>query len=251
MKNNENVKKAIYKIYMLIRILAIFTAIIILLINSYLIIKDFRNDQIFSRLVFSYNIIKLCVTEAFLFFLILFPYKLESISIFAFLYTGVMLYTDPLNILSIMTFFLGFLSLYFRGLLRKHKIAKGLALGLTFIFVLFSNLRYGRIFFLEDFTSKLSCTVICILIFIFIVMEGKMHRSENPVLDLSQYPELTERDKEWIELALSQEKYDTIARHYSLSPNYVKNRMRVIFKILDVPDRLGLLAAYSGWTIKK
>jgi len=70
-------------------------------------------------------------------------------------------------------------------------------------------------------------------------------------LDLSEYPDLTERDKEWIELALSQEKYDSIARRYNLSPNYAKKRKRVIFKILEVPDRLSVISEYSGYIVKK
>jgi hypothetical protein len=31
----------------------------------------------------------------------------------------------------------------------------------------------------------------------------------------------------------------------------VKNRMRLIFKVLDVSDRIGFMATYGGYEIKK
>lgn len=239
------------KIYFLIRLAAIISAIIILIVNGYLLARELQYDKIFTSLIFNYIFINFVTVEVFLIVLIIFPYKFESIAVFAFLYTGILLYADPLNLICVPMYFLGILSLYLRGLLKSRKRLKIILLSIGAGIMLFSNIRYGWIFFLEDFVSKITCCIVCILIFMFFVMEKSRARDNNPVLDLTVYTELTERDKEWIELALSQEKYDTIARKYNLSPNYVKNRMRVIFKILGVPDRLALISAYSGWNLKK
>ena len=239
------------KIYTLIRISSILCAIIIFLVNIYILLHERRFDKIFSKLSFTYRLFNTICVEIFLIILIIFPYKFESIAIYAFLYTGILLYSDPLNILSVPMYFLGILSLYKRGLLRKYKAVKITILSLGAVILLFSNLRYGTVYFLEDFGNKICCMLICFLIFIFVLMDKNTNRENTITLDLSRFPELTERDKEWVELALSQEKYDSIARKYNLSPNYVKNRMRVIFKIIGVPDRLALLAAYSGCSIKK
>lgn len=238
-------------LYFLIRLVAIISAVIILGLNIMLLLREYRYDKIFSRLIFGYRFISTIMTEIFLIVLIIFPYKFEAIAVFAFFYTGVLLYADPLNPLSVLIYFLGIVSLYIRGLLKKKRILKSILISSGVIVILFSNIRYGWFFFLEDFENKIICCIVCVLIFIFIVLEKNKLKQNKCLLDLSLFPELTQRDKEWIEMALSQEKYDTIARQYNLSPNYVKNRMRVIFKVLGVPDRLALIAKYSGCSVKK
>ena len=248
MKKTEGLENILY---FLIRLVAIISAVIILGLNIMLLLREYRYDKIFSRLIFGYRFISTIMTEIFLIVLIIFPYKFEAIAVFAFFYTGVLLYADPLNPLSVLIYFLGIVSLYIRGLLKKKRILKSILISSGVIVILFSNIRYGWFFFLEDFENKIICCIVCVLIFIFIVLEKNKLKQNKCLLDLSLFPELTQRDKEWIEMALSQEKYDTIARQYNLSPNYVKNRMRVIFKILEVPDRLALIAKYSGCSVKK
>lgn len=238
------------KIYVLIRLIAIISSFVILFVNAYLIYRDWEHDRAFAELVLSYRFLLAGATEIFLLSLSVFPYKFELVAVFAFLYTGILLYADPLNLLCVPIFFLGVLSLYFRGLLRRNKGPKIVCVSAGIVLVLFSNYRYGRIFFLDDFCSKLCGCVVCLLMFMFILIERNKNSSGARVLDLSRYPELTERDKAWIVLALSQEKYDTIARKYKLSPNYVKNRMRILFRILGVPDRLALLASFGGYEVK-
>ena len=248
MKKTEGLENILY---FLIRLVAIISAVIILGLNIMLLLREYRYDKIFSRLIFGYRFISTIMTEIFLIVLIIFPYKFEAIAVFAFFYTGVLLYADPLNPLSVLIYFLGIVSLYIRGLLKKKRMLKSILISSGVIVILFSNIRYGWFFFLEDFENKIICCIVCVLIFIFIVLEKNKLKQNKCLLDLSLFPELTQRDKEWIEMALSQEKYDTIARQYGLSPNYVKNRMRHIFKILGIPDRLALIAKYSGCSVKK
>lgn len=238
-------------LYFLIRLAAAISAVIILGVNIVLLLREYRYDKIFTRLIFGYRFICTIMTEFFLIILIIFPYKFEAVAVFAFLYTGVLLYADPLNLLSVLIYFLGIFSLYIRGLLKKKRLLKSCLISAGIIVILFSNIRYGWFFFLEDFENKIICCTACMLIFMFIVMEKNKVKQNNCVLDLTLFPDLTQRDRDWIEMALSQEKYDTIARKYNLSPNYVKNRMRIIFKILEVPDRLALIAKYSGYDVKK
>ena len=240
------------KIYLFIRIIASFTAILLLFVNIWLIIKDYQYDKtLLGKLYSNYKIINAVMLEIFIVYLIIFPYKFESIAICSFLYTASILYFNPLNQLSVVTYFLGIVSLYFRGLLKTKKTLKMIFLSTGYIIILFSNFRYGFNFFLEDLVEKISFSIVCSIIFCFIILGKNMARTNNLALDLNQYPDLTERDKEWIEMALSQEKYETIARKYKLSVNYVKNRMRIIYKILRVADRLSLISTYSGWTVKK
>lgn len=69
-------------------------------------------------------------------------------------------------------------------------------------------------------------------------------------MDLSQFPELTDRDKLWIHKVQSDAKYETIAKESNVSLGTMKNRMHQIFKIIDVPDRISFLSVYGGYTIK-
>lgn len=184
-------------------------------------------------------------------YLVLKTYKLELIALLAFIYIGLNIYADPFNDSIIFMYFLALLSLYVRGIMNNHKTIKYLLFIFGLVFIFLSNLRFGINVFCEDVIDKLINSSVCCLIFILFVFERNKKIQHQNYLDLTEYPDLTERDKEWIELALSQEKYDSIARRYNLSPNYVKNRMRVIFKILEVPDRLSLISEYSGCIVKK
>lgn len=239
------------KIYFCIRLFAIIISVLILIINSYLCIKDFKIDKNFALKNTYFRIAKTFAMELFFLYLIFKPYKFESIAVFSFIYIGINIYADPFNDSIIFMYFLALLSLYVRGFLKNHKIIKYLFFIIGLILIFFSNFRFGMTVFYEDIMNKLINTSICCLIFILYIFEKNRSLKKQSVLDLSEFKELTERDKEWIELALTQEKYDSIAHKYNLSPNYIKNRMRIIYKILDVPDRLSLISEYSGYIIKK
>ena len=82
--------------------------------------------------------------------------------------------------------------------------------------------------------------------FLKIIYEHKTAR----VLDLSQYPELTLRDKEWLRDILDEKKYEEIASASGVTVGTLKNRMHQIFNVIGIEDRIQLLANYGGYEVK-
>ena len=68
--------------------------------------------------------------------------------------------------------------------------------------------------------------------------------------DLSQYPGLTTRDKEWLRDILKEKRYEEIATASGVTVGTLKNRMHQIFNIVGVEDRISLLATYGGYEVK-
>ena len=75
-------------------------------------------------------------------------------------------------------------------------------------------------------------------------------RKNARVWDLSQFQELTLRDKEWLKQILEEKKYEDIAKEYGITVGTLKNRMHQIFNIVGINDRISLLATYSGYEVK-
>lgn len=154
-----------------------------------------------------------------------------------------------------MGFFMFILScavLFARGHFRKHRWPK-VGIAAVIFFGLFSTeIRFGVEKYFRSLVA-LSAYVFVIALIIFFYYMYLRNVGKSPVekfLDLSQFKELTERDKEWLRLIQKETKYITIAKQYSISEGTVKNRMRCIFKILDVSDRIGFMATYGGYELK-
>ncbi len=180
------------------------------------------------------------------------PHKLEVLASIAFLYAAVVFLDRRENPIGVCLYIAGIVSLYARGLMNRSKMLRyGIAVSVLVLLQL-SRLRFG----VEPFVDSVKETVSYLLVFvmIFVLLWNNANRAtrrvaSNNVLDLSKYPDLKQRDKEWVLLALQETKYDAIARQYGVTIGTVKNRMCVIFKILGVQDRISLLAEYGGYQV--
>lgn len=144
----------------------------------------------------------------------------------------------------------------FRGYFYNHKKLKIVIATVFLLGLLTSQLRFGVNSFIENFVTALGFTLVasCILFFLFEFQRNKnLTYLQSRILDLSDYKDdvLTKNDKEWVELALTNTKYDSIARQYGCSEGHVKNRMRYIFATLDLIDRIDLFSKYAGCTVIK
>lgn len=150
-----------------------------------------------------------------------------------------------------MMYVLAFITFSLRGYLHTHTRIKITAAIIFFVVLVSIGLRYGKTVFLVEMLSLAEYTVLLLVILLFAHEKISMEKSPKieRILNLTQFPELTERDREWTKLALTQTKYDTIASQYGLTTGSVKNRMKKIFTTLDVPDRIGLMAKYSGYEV--
>ena len=186
---------------------------------------------------------------------IIFPMKIEFLAASSFIYSMVILLTTSLNknLLGFMLYILTCAILFSRGFFRKKRIAKTVVSVIFFFVVFASQLRFGSAVFLRSLfvLAEYSFVIFLIILFYYLYLRNQGKSPIEKFLDLSQFPDLTERDKEWIELILKETKYITIASQYKVTEGTVKNRMRVIFKVLDVSDRIGFMATYGGYEIKK
>ncbi len=191
----------------------------------------------------------------FITFSIIFPVKIEFLAIVTFIYAVEILVSTPFNqsIMGFMMYILTCAIFFSRGYFRKKRFTKITCAVILYFLLFATQLRFGR----EDFVKALfmlaeySFLLFLIIFFYYIYLRNQGKSPLEKFLDLSLYPELSDRDKEWIELILKETKYSTIAKQYNITEGTVKNRMRFIFKTLDVSDRIGFMATFGGFQLKK
>lgn len=185
--------------------------------------------------------------------LLFFPSKIEIFSVASLLFSVYLLlqycfYEKPASMLLYALFSA---ILFSRGYYRKHRFLKT-SLTVLFFLILFSlQLRFGMQAFCKSlFTlAWYSLNIFLILFFYYLYLRNQGKARIEKVLNLSQFSELTERDKEWLRLVQKETKYDTIASQYSVTTGTVKNRMHFIFDVIGVSDRIGFMATYGGFDL--
>lgn len=146
--------------------------------------------------------------------------------------------------------------LIYRGFYHQKKILKIIITVIILIALYLTKLRFGITNFINSLIQVLGYfIVLASIIFFLSKYQNTKYKSfiQSKILDLSKYDEnqLSAMDKEWLELALSNEKYDSIARKYGYSVGHVKNKMRYIFSTIDVIDRIDLFSKYAGCKVIK
>lgn len=185
------------------------------------------------------------------------PKKVEFLALASFIYTvAVILEENVYNVMEIFMFYLTVSLLIFRGFYHHKKTLKIVFTIFVILGLYLTKLRYGFDNYLESMfqAAGYSLVLFCILFFLMHYQKNKSFSSLNTrILDLSDYDEnqLSAMDKEWLELALTNEKYNTIARKYGYSEGHVKNRMHYIFATIDVIDRIDLFSKYAGCKVIK
>lgn len=226
-------------------------AICALLLVSVIALTDlFQTD--FS---FSLNFFVNLSIFTFLILSIIFPQKIEFLAFAAFILSGKILITSSLNQnpVGFVLYIAACAILFARGYFRKNRWPKVGFFAVVFASLLFSEIRFGTYEFLKSIFAFLcySFLIFVIILFYYLYLRNHGKSTLEKFLDLSSFPDLSDRDKEWLELVLKETKYSTIATEYDVTEGTVKNRMRYIYKVLEVSDRIGLMATYGGFTIKK
>ena len=185
------------------------------------------------------------------------PKRVEVLAFISFMYTVIcVLEKDAMNVMGLFMYFLTISVFIYRGFYLRKKPLKITLTVLLILGLYATKLRFG----LDNFISALfqlagySLVYACSLIFLTNYQKKQYSQYfQSRILDLSDYDEnqLSPMDKEWLELALTNEKYDSIARKYGYSEGHVKNRMRYIFATLDVIDRIDLFSKYAGCKVIK
>lgn len=202
----------------------------------------------------------LCLTiidasSFFIFIILLFiPQKFELFSLVAFIYSFKIIAVETVvdNPIGLLLYILGVSCLLYRGFYQKHCHIKTYITLLLFLGLLSLSLRFGLLCFINSLVITLGygltflAAIFFTVNFLKIIYESKTAR----ILDLSQYPELTLRDKEWLRDIIEEKKYEEIARDSGITIGTLKNRMHQIFLVIGVEDRIQLLATYGGYEVK-
>lgn len=245
-------KKYTKTITKLIRILTSFSFLIIFLQLIELILNKHSIEQ-FSyihthRILFTITnslILILCS------FILFYPLNRYLLSITLFFHSTLILILNPSNPIGTLLYLMGVLTIDQKS---KNKYpSKYIFLILCFLFLLFTNIRCGLKFFINIFISNfVFLFVILAFNFFFELRILSILKSKKKILNLFEYKSfgITKRDSEWLQLIQKNIKYETIAINYELSIGTVKNRLKIIYDILNLKDKSDFLNKYKDHIIE-
>lgn len=250
MEKNNSADKSFYspRALKIFRWLSI-TAVIIL---SLCFVRDFYYHNSIS-LYFISNI----VCSVLLIAAAIKPAKLGLIATCCAIYSVELFINEPDSIMAILMFFLFFFIMNVRGYYNRSRKIKVTITAVAFILLQAPKFLFYSI---EDaFASLLYATghiftLVSIIIFAqvpFILEQRKKQQDTEKklVLNLSTFPGLTKRDAEWLNKIKAGEKYKVLAIESQMSEGSVKNRVKLIYNMLQCGDRVGFLNAYSDYEI--
>lgn len=246
----SNKKKPFYtkKTLLLFRLFALIAIVIL--------IASFINSIIYKNLFSSYsntifyftNIISIFL----LFFVLIYPQKIEVCSVITFIYSLQIFIFEPNNTMGLFMYILTVAMLYARGFYNIHKKQKNIFTIIIFILLNLSQMRFGSKIFLNSLIQTVGFSFIYLLSIYFIkaaIRNDYNTNSSSNILNLKNYDKLTIRDALWLIQIQNKVKYDAIALKSKVAPGTVKNRLKFIFSVLEVGDKQGFINEYSTFEI--
>lgn len=246
----SNKKKPFYtkKTLLLFRLFALIA--IVILITSFIYSIIYKNlFSSYSNTIFYFtNIISIFL----LFFVLIYPQKIEVCSVITFIYSLQIFIFEPNNTMGLFMYILTVAMLYARGFYNIHKKQKNIFTIIIFILLNLSQMRFGSKIFLDSLiqTVGFSFTYLLSIYFIKAAIRNDYNtNSSSNILNLKNYDKLTIRDALWLIQIQNKVKYDAIAIKSKVSPGTVKNRLKFIFSVLEVGDKQGFINEYSTFAI--
>lgn len=245
-----NKKKPFYtkKTLLLFRLFALIA--IVILITSFIYSIIYKNlFSSYSNTIFYFtNIISIFL----LFFVLIYPQKIEVCSVITFIYSLQIFIFEPNNTMGLFMYILTVAMLYARGFYNIHKKQKNIFTIIIFILLNLSQMRLGSKIFLNSLIQTVGFSFIYLLSIYFIkaaIRNDYNTNSSSNILNLKNYDKLTIRDALWLIQIQNKVKYDAIAIKSKVSPGTVKNRLKFIFSVLEVGDKQGFINEYSTFEI--
>lgn len=245
-----NKKKPFYtkKTLLLFRLFALIA--IVILITSFIYSIIYKNlFSSYSNTIFYFtNIISIFL----LFFVLIYPQKIEVCSVITFIYSLQIFIFEPNNTMGLFMYILGIAMLYARGFYNKYRKQKNIITILIFIALNLTQIRFGSEMFFESFIQTVGFSFIFLLTIYFLnaaIQNDYNINNSSKKLNLKNYNKLTIRDALWLIQIQNKVKYDAIAIKSKVSPGTVKNRLKFIFSVLEVGDKQGFINEYSTFAI--
>jgi DNA-binding CsgD family transcriptional regulator len=132
------------------------------------------------------------------------------------------------------------------GFFKARGKAKMFAMGLLFLTALATQSRFGPGFLRKSGAGIVKALFLCLLMFLSF-LPGMLKRPDREGAPVIMLPpeQFTRRDVNMLNKVLEGEKYAAIAAEYGLAESTLKNRLRLLFGKIGVPDRVGLLVSHS------
>ena len=246
----SNKKKPFYtkKTLLLFRLFALIA--IVILITSFIYSIIYKNlFSSYSNTIFYFtNIISIFL----LFFVLIYPQKIEVCSVITFIYSLQIFIFEPNNTMGLFMYILTVAMLYARGFYNIHKKQKNIFTIIIFVLLNLSQMRFGSKIFLNSLIQTVGFSFIYLLSIYFIkaaIRNDYNTNSSSNILNLKNYDKLTIRDALWLIQIQNKVKYDAIAIKSKVAPGTVKNRLKFIFSVLEVGDKQGFINEYSTFEI--
>lgn len=245
-------KKCLYTGHALkyFRIIAVVCFVILLPVTIYRIFQLSPSHGNTADLAHQLNIIVNVVSLVSLSLIMISPRKFDFASILAFCYSVFLIVFKPANNTGIMMFFLGTAFLLARGIIRKH--LKIWLLMLTFILtaLITTKLRFGLYPFLQYLKNDIG-TIAALSFLTFFIRSYERNNivSDNKVLNIALYKDLTQRDCQTLKMIQQDLKYKAIAEEENITEGTLKNRLHFIFNTLETDDKQGFLSLYGDYEI--
>lgn len=226
------------------------------LVAIVILITTFINSIIYKNLFSSYSNTIFYITNIIsiflLFFVLIYPQKIEVCSVITFIYSLQIFIFEPNNTMGLFMYILTVAMLYARGFYNIHKKQKNIFTIIIFILLNLSQMRFGSKIFLNSLIQTVGFSFIYFLSIYFIkaaIRNAYNINSSSNILNLKNYAKLTIRDALWLIQIQNKVKYDAIAINSKVSPGTVKNRLKFIFSVLEVGDKQGFINEYSTFEI--
>ena len=221
---------------------------LLLLSNCFELVKLFSDDITVNSYICISGIIINSVSCIIFSLLIIVPARFGLLAIVSITYGLWLLYVDSSGVIPVFLFYLSYVILRLRGFYIRNKLFKIIITVLFLIFILIIPIKQGiRIYvqiLLQDFIF-----IFCLMLETFLLNITSGNSGEEKILRLSSFDGITHRDYEWLKMILNNEKYAAIAVEYHLSEGSIKNRLKVIYDILEVGDKTGFINKYHNYTI--
>lgn len=230
------------------QLLGLSALVILLIANIIKIIIYSKNNLFFQNYQEVFSLVVNFIACAFCALFIIFPSRLELISFVCIMYAFLISITDKTNSMNVLMLNLSLTCFYVRGFYQKRKMKRALISLIIYFLIIYLPLLLPKIDVIT-ILEKLGYSFICFFIFILLNHNIYNDDSDDKILNIAKYEKLTKRDSEWLNLIIQKEKYESIASDYKMSDGYVRTRIKFIYDVLGVGDKIGFLNKYGNYTI--
>lgn len=183
--------------------------------------------------------------------LIVYPHRLEFLSISSFIYSFECIVFEENNPMGFCMFFLGMVALYIRGFFVFKEKLKMITSTIILLCMIILRLHFGKQFFFNTLSENIAYPLVLGITLLLLKKNSQSIRDSitNRILNLADYPSLNENDVPLLQKVLENKQYKIISAELFRTEGTIRNRLNKIYDILGVMDKTGFITTYAGYDI--